>query len=153
MVEEGPLLRFTEQLDPGAAFELWTNLRRWPSFVDGFGHVERVDESWPAAGAKLVWRSRPAGRGIVTERVVESSPGERLVTQVLEERMTGTQSVRFKASEDSGTEVDIELRYELTSGGPLRGVTDFLFIRRAERDSLRRTLRRFAVEAAEEAGM
>jgi hypothetical protein len=35
--------------------------------------------------------------------------------------------------------------------GPLRAVADFIFIRRALRDSLRRTLRRFAVEAAEEA--
>ena len=32
-------------------------------------------------------------------------------------------------------------------------VTDMLFIRRALRDSLERTLRRFAVEAEEEAGL
>ena len=48
------------------AFALWTDLTRWPTFVDGFGHVDRVDEGWPGEGAKLVWRSGPAGRGVVT---------------------------------------------------------------------------------------
>ena len=45
------------------------------------------------------------------------------------------------------------LQYELTSESPLSGVTDLLFIRRALRDALGRTLRRFAVEAQDEAGL
>ena len=57
------------ELEPADAFALWTDLSRWPTFVDGFGHVERVDDSWPQEGAKLVWRSVPTGRGVVTERV------------------------------------------------------------------------------------
>ena len=40
-VVEGPV---------GAAEQLWYDPTRWPSFVDGFGHVVRVDEGWPAAG-------------------------------------------------------------------------------------------------------
>jgi hypothetical protein len=48
-------------LPPGRAFELWTDLSRWPTFIDGFGHVERVDEDWPAAGAKLCGRASRAG--------------------------------------------------------------------------------------------
>jgi uncharacterized membrane protein len=141
----------TVGLPPDQAFALWTDLTRWATFVDGFAHVERVDEAWPGEGAKLVWRSSPAGRGRVTERVVASEPAERLVTQVFEERMHGAQAVRFTAVDDGSTRIDMELDYTLTSGGPLRGVTDVLFIRRALTDALRRTLRRFATEAAEEA--
>ena len=47
----------------------------------------------------------------------------------------------------------LRLDYELSSGGPLRVVADALFIRRALRDSLRRTVHRFAVEAEEEASL
>jgi uncharacterized membrane protein len=141
----------TVPLPPEAAFDLWTDLSRWPTFVDGFAHVERVDDSWPAEAAKLVWRSGPAGRGVVTERVVASEPGERLVTQVFEERMRGAQALRFEPVEAGSTRVDMELDYRLTRGGPLAAVTDALFIRRAVTDAVRRTLRRFATEAAEEA--
>ena len=135
------------------AFGLWTDLTRWPTFIDGFGHVDRVDDGWPAEGAKLVWRSGPAGRGVVTERVVASEPGRRLVTQVFEERMRGAQAVTFALTDEGTTRVDIELDYELTQGGPLKPLTDLLFIRRAQTDALRRTLRRFAAEAAEEAAL
>ena len=141
-------------LDPAAAFRLWTDPRRWPSFVDGFAHVDRLDDTWPAEGAKLRWRSVPAGRGLVTEKVVVSDPDRRFVTQVVEERMTGSQAVRFEPEEDGGgTLVSIELDYALVKGGPLSGITDVLFIRRALTDALRRTLRRFATEAAEDASM
>ena len=143
----------TVNLTPERAFELWTDLSRWPSFIDGFGHVDRVEDGWPAEGVKLVWRSSPAGRGVVTERVVASEPGARFVTQVFEERLSGAQAVLFQPTEDGRTRVDIELDYKLASGGPLSAVTDVLFIRRAQLDALRRTLRRFAVEAAEEASL
>jgi uncharacterized membrane protein len=143
----------TVDLPPERAFALWTDLTRWPTFIDGFGHVDRVDREWPAEGAKLVWRSGPAGRGVVTEKVVASEPGGRFVTQVLEERMRGAQAVTFATTDDGATRVDVELDYQLTQGGPLKGVTDFLFIRRALTDALRRTLRRFATEAAEEASL
>jgi hypothetical protein len=49
--------------------------------------------------------------------------------------------------------VGLELEYELTKSGPLAALTDVLFIRRALTDALRRTLRRFGVEAAEEAAL
>jgi hypothetical protein len=88
----------------------------------------------------------------VTERVVASEPGRRFVTQVLEDRMTGAQAVAFTPDED-GTLVEIELDYQLAGKGPLSVVTDVLFIRRALTDALRRTLRRFATEAEEDASM
>ena len=143
----------TIELAAARAFDLWTDLTRWATFIDGFAHVDRVDDSWPAEGAKLVWRSGPAGRGVVTERVVVAEPGERFVTQVFEERMRGAQAVLFEAVDDGSTRVDIELDYKLTQGGPLRAVTDVIFIRRALTDALRRTLQRFATEAREEASL
>ena len=32
------------------AEELWYERDRWPAFIDGFGHVVRVDAGWPGAG-------------------------------------------------------------------------------------------------------
>jgi hypothetical protein len=144
--------RATVVLEPGAALELWTNTGRWASFVEGFARVLDSSGDWPAQGAKLVWESIPAGRGRVTERVVES--GERVfATEVFDDSLHGTQRARFEPAGEEGTRVEVELEYELTRYGPLRAVADSLFIRRALRDSLRRTLARFAVEAEDEAGL
>jgi hypothetical protein len=138
-------------LDPSAALALWTDPRRWASFVEGFARVREASGDWPAAGSKLVWESIPAGRGRVTERVVEA--GERsFATEVFDDSLHGTQRTTF-GPEGDGSRVVVELEYELTKYGPLRAVADVLFIRRALRDSLRRTLGRFAVEAEDEAGL
>jgi hypothetical protein len=134
-------------LPPRGARELWTNTSRWPTFVDGFGHVLELDDAWPQPGSKIVWQSIPAGRGRVTERVVECSD-DAFVTDVYEERLSGRQSVRFDVGE-----VAMELDYDLAAGGPLSAVTDWLFIRRALEDALRRTLMRFSAEAAEEGNL
>jgi hypothetical protein len=139
-------------LDPPSALRLWTDLRRWPSFVEGFGHPLEVAPEWPSEGAKLVWESTPGGRGRVTERVVESGEG-RFATQVFEKALAGTQTLTALAAPEGGSRVELRLDYELARPGPLRAVADVLFIRRALRDALRRTLRRFAVEAEEEAGL
>ena len=138
------------ELDPQRAWALWTDVRRWPTFVDGFARPRRMDDEWPGEGAKLVWESTPDGRGTVTERVIESEHGRRLATDVLEERCTGVQTVTFEPDEE-GSVVELELDYELSKGGALRGITDVLFIRARQAEALRRTLRRFATEAAEEA--
>jgi hypothetical protein len=140
------------QLDPQRAYDLWVDVARWPTFVDGFARVKRLEDEWPQPGAKLVWESTPDGRGLVTERVLEADAGSRIATQVFEERCTGIQTVTFEPDGD-GALAQIEFEYELSKGGPLRGVTDVLFIRRAQSDALVRTLRRFATEAAEEAAL
>jgi uncharacterized membrane protein len=139
-------------LPPAQAYELWTDVRRWPTFVDGFGHVERVDEEWPVEGAKVVWRSVPGGRGVVTERVARTKPSALHEVNVFEEKLAGTQTVTFTA-EDDGTRVDLELDYNVSVGGPLRPLVDALFIRRAQNDALARTLQRFGIEAAEQSAL
>lgn len=140
-------------LSPQQAFSLWTDTSRWPTFIDGFAAVEQVEGTWPDEGSKLVWRSIPAGRGRVTEKVLTSEPPARLRTRVFEDRLAGTQTVRFEPIEPGRTGVELVLEYELAQSGPLRFLTDLLFIRRAQGDALARTLRRFGIEAAEQAAL
>jgi len=96
-----------------------------------------------------VWESNPTGRGRVTETVV-SHGSDHFSTQVFETALTGVQTLRVVPADD-GSEVELSLEYELARYGPLRGLADALFIRRALRDSLRRTLSRVRIEAEEEA--
>jgi hypothetical protein len=130
---------------------LWTDVSRWPSFVEGFARRLELSPEWPAKGARVVWESNPDGRGRVTETVVESAPAL-FATQVFEDRLMGTQTFLVGPA-NHGSEVALSLDYELTRAGPLGGLADMIFIRRALRDSLRRTLFRFELEAQEEAGL
>jgi Polyketide cyclase / dehydrase and lipid transport len=139
-------------LTPEAALRLWTDLDRWPSFIEGFARTLERSPDWPAGGARIVWESTPAGRGRVTEKAVERQGPDRFVTEVFEERLAGTQTFRVVESE-GGSRAELSLEYALAKYGPLSAVADAIFIRRAIRDSLRRTLFRFAVEAEDEAGL
>ena len=140
-------------LEPDRAWALWTDLSRWPTFVEGFGHVLEQRGEWPDQGSRVVWMSTPGGRGRVTEKVTASQPGASFATQVFEEALAGTQLLSFEPAEEGRTRVELRLDYELVSGGPLRVVADVLFIRRALNQALNRTLARFATEAAEEAAL
>jgi hypothetical protein len=130
---------------PAVARRLWVDTNRWPTFIDGFGHVLEIDEEWPAPGTRVVWQSGPAGRGRVTERMLEHDD-EHVVTEVFEDQLHGRQTVTFEPGR-----VLMELDYELAKHGPLSRITDVLFIRRALAMALDRTLRRFSTEAADEA--
>jgi hypothetical protein len=139
-------------LTPEAALRLWTDVSRWPSFVEGFARVLEQDPDWPAEGSRVIWESVPAGRGRVTEKVAEPPGADRFATLVFEDRMAGRQVVRA-AEAAEGARVELSVEYTLTRYGPLGAVADVIFIRRALRDSLRRTMERFRVEAEEEAGL
>jgi Polyketide cyclase / dehydrase and lipid transport len=138
-------------LTPPEVLRLWADVERWPSFVEGFARRLELSPEWPAPGARVVWESTPDGRGRVTEAVTESTP-DRFATQVFEAALAGTQTLRVLPASE-GSEVELSLEYELAKYGPLGGVADALFIRRALRDMLRRTLFRFGVEADEEASL
>ena len=184
--------RTTLPLAPTDVLRLWTDVERWPSFVEGFARRLELTEAWPEPGGRVVWESAPSGRGRVTETVVERG-ADRFSTRVYEEALTGVQTLRVLAAEDGaardasngggdgvgsnggadgegsnggaefealndgsegeGSEVELSLEYELARYGPLRGLADALFIRRALRDSLKRTLFRFSVEAEDQAGL
>jgi hypothetical protein len=133
---------------PGRAAEaeaLWYDPHRWASWIDGFGHVAKLEGDWPQVGARVVWDSPPGGRGRVVERVVayEIRTGQTL--EVEDEKLRGRQRVEFKPGPEE-TEITLSLEYELKERSALTPLVDVLFIRRALRDSLRRTLTRFGYE-------
>jgi hypothetical protein len=133
---------------PGLASDaeaLWYDPQRWPAWVDGFGHLAKLEGDWPAPGARAVWDSKPGGRGRVVERVTayEARTGQTL--EVEDEKLRGTQRVVFEPGSE-GVEVALELTYELKQRNLFTPITDVLFIRRALRDSLRRSLLRFVRE-------
>jgi hypothetical protein len=136
-------------LTPAEALALWSDVDRWPSFVEGFARRLELTAEWPEPGGRVAWESTPDGRGRVTERVTENEP-DRFSTQVFEKALTGTQTLRALPAPD-GSEVELSLEYTLTRYGPLGGLADALFIRRALRDALKRTLYRFGIEAEEAA--
>lgn len=132
---------------PGPVAEaeaLWYDLRRWPAWIDGFGAVHRRDDDWPRRGT-LVWDSKPAGRGRVVEHVVAYEPRVGQVAEIEDEKITGRQEVAFTPAGDA-THVELALEYRLKRTGIVMPLVDLLFIRRAQRDALRRTLTRFARE-------
>lgn len=133
---------------PGRAAEaeaLWYDPHRWQAWIDGFGHVVSLSDSWPARGAELVWDSPPGGRGRVVERVVayEMRTGQTL--EVEDATMTGRQTVKFDPGPEA-VEVTLSLEYRIKDHTPLTPVVDLLFVRRAMTDALRRTVTRFANE-------
>jgi hypothetical protein len=133
---------------PGLASEaeaLWYDPQRWPAWVDGFGHLHKLEGEWPALGARAVWDSRPGGRGRVVERVTayEARSGQTLAFE--DEKTRGTQTVSFEPGPD-GASVALELEYEIKDANLFTPLTDALFIRRAMRESLQRTVNRFARE-------
>jgi hypothetical protein len=136
-------------LTPAEALALWSDVDRWPSFVEGFARRLELSEGWPEPGTRVVWESTPDGRGRVTERVTENEL-DRFSTQVFEKALTGQQALRALPAPD-GSEVELSLEYTLTKYGPLGAVADALFIHRALRDALKRTLYRFGIEAEEAA--
>jgi hypothetical protein len=81
----------------------------------------------------------------VVERVsaYEARVGQTL--EVEDEQLRGSQRVAFSPKSDA-VEVALELEYELKERNALTPLTDALFIRRALRDSLKRSLARFARE-------
>ena len=129
-----------------AAETLWYDLHRWPAFVDGFGHLERVEGDWPREGARVRWASTPDGRGLVEERVAhyEVRSGQRL--DVEDPRIRGTQIVKFTPKPDGVSELAIELESRVKNLNPVAAALSGFFIRRAMTDMLRRTLGRFKRE-------
>jgi Polyketide cyclase / dehydrase and lipid transport len=127
------------------AEELWYDPHRWAAWIDGFGHVAKLEGEWPQEGARLLWDSRPNGRGRVDERVVGYEPRAGQALAVEDQRLTGTQRIGFEPQGDE-VRVNLTLEYRLKNRSPASAVLDLLFIRRAIRDSLQRTLNRFGHE-------
>jgi len=138
------ITRSTELPGPiSAAEDLWYDLRRRPSFVEGFGHVVKVDGDWPQAGARVLWDAPPDGRGRVVETVdaFEARAGQ--TVHVEDAQLRGTQTITFMAAGDDGVRVTVGVRWELKEGNL---VYDWLLVRRTVGESLRRTLVKYRIE-------
>jgi hypothetical protein len=129
------------------AERVWYDTGRWPRFIDGREAVDDVTPNWPGVGAAVTWRSGPAGRGRVVERVVvyELLDGQEL--EIEDDSIKGRQRVAF-IPDDEGVTVELSLSYELKRRSPLMRLVDLLFIRRAMTTSLSSTLHRFGAELA-----
>jgi Polyketide cyclase / dehydrase and lipid transport len=132
---------------PGLASEaeaLWYDARRWPAWVDGFGHVVDLSGAWPADGRRL-WDARPGGRGRVLERVTAFEPRGGQTLAVEDARLRGTQRVVFAPGPERVT-ITLELEYELKERHALSWAVDLLAVRPELAGGLRRTLAAFARE-------
>ena len=150
------MARVAESVVVGApladTWALYFDARRWPSWVDGFGGVEAAD-GYPEVGGSLRWHSVPAGRGTVTERVLEHDPRRRHRIAFDDPESEGELTTSFAIEPGTGgataTRVTQELEYRLRRRGPFVWLTDRLFIRAQLRASMQRSLARFAAEAGE----
>jgi uncharacterized protein YndB with AHSA1/START domain len=124
----------------------------WPSWVDGFGEVESSN-GYPETGGSLRWRSVPAGRGGVEERVLEHEPRRLHRIAFSDELSEGELVTLFEIETDPtgepGTLVSQEMDYRLRRRGPLGSLTDFLFVRPQIARSLARSLERLRSEVEE----
>ena len=132
---------------------LWYDLPRRAGWVDGFAAPVSFDSFWPAAGGRLVWDSKPGGRGRVVERVTDYLPGAGQDLEVEDERLEGTQAVRFTFADGGGVAVDLLLDYRLKERSLVTPLRDLLYVRRIVRAGLVATLRRFAAERATDADL
>jgi hypothetical protein len=124
---------------------LWYDTAHWPRWVVGLERVESVGGPWPDVGGRVRWRSGPAGRGQVSERVVSYAPLSGQSVEVEDDSIHATQTVSF-APDAAKVELTLSLAYELKRRSPLMRLVDLVFIRRAMTRSLEQTLSRFGFE-------
>lgn len=141
----------TESVSVAASLaEVWDyyfESRGWPAWVDGFGQVE-ASAGYPDAGGSLRWRSIPAGRGEVTEHVLEHEPRRLHRIAFRDPASAGELRTTF-AIQGTGTLLTQELEYRLRQRGPFSRLTDLFFIRSQMRASIRRSLARLKLEVQE----
>ncbi len=125
---------------------LWEDTARWVAWVEGLESIESVDGAWPAVGSSVHWRSGPAGRGRVTERVVAHEPLGGMTVEVSDDTLDGRQTIRFVPADEAVVNVEFELEYRIKRRSPFTWIVDPLFVRPAMRTSLRTTLDRFGAE-------
>jgi hypothetical protein len=144
--------RITESLLVDASlkevWDLYFDPVRWRAWVDGFAAVERSD-GYPKVDGTLIWRSNPAGRGTVTERVVEHTPRTRHRIEWSDPESSGELLSEFAVEGDS-VRTTLTLDYRLARGGPFAVLTERFFVRGQVRRSVQRSLLRLKHEAEAE---
>jgi uncharacterized protein YndB with AHSA1/START domain len=121
----------------------------WPVWADGFGAIVSA-EGYPAAGGRLRWSSTSAGRGEVSEEVLEHRPRGLHRIAFTDPQTEGELTTSFVIEGDR-VRVTQRLDYRLRGGGLLSPLTDTLFIRSQQRRSLQRSLDALKREVEERA--
>ena len=133
--------------------EVWDTYldpRGWASWVDGFAQATSVGDDWPEAGSVLRWRSIPAGRGEVEERVTAHEERRRHAFDFRDPAMTGSVETTF-AIDGPGTRVEQKMEYQLLDRGPISRIAALFFVKGQVRSSVQRSLGALAHEAQERA--
>src|SRR5919106_4953218 len=100
--------------------EVWDHYfdaRGWGAWVDGFQAAVEAD-GYPDIGGTLRWRSIPAGRGEVTERVLEHEHRRRHLIEFSDPEMEVRLETCFEIAGE-GTRVMQILTYRLLARGPI----------------------------------
>jgi uncharacterized protein YndB with AHSA1/START domain len=119
-------------------WDLYFDPSRWPSWVDGFAELDSAS-GYPEVGGTLRWRTNPAGRGEVTERVLEHEPRTRHLISFSDPESEGELETVFEIEGD-GVAVTQRMSYKVLHPGPLGPLTDIFFVRRQVAASLARSL-------------
>ena len=121
--------------------------RTWPSWVDSFRSVISL-EGYPQAGGTLVWKSVSAGRGEVTENVLEHEPRRLHRISFSDPSLEGEMAVSF-AIEGEGTKIRAVFEYRVVDSSLFARAASVIFVKPQIRGTLRRSLDAFANEVGE----
>jgi uncharacterized protein YndB with AHSA1/START domain len=123
--------------------------RSWPDWVDSFGSVIEIG-GYPDAGGTLRWKSVPAGRGEVVEKVLEHEPRRKHRIKFTDPSMEGEMTVTFKI-EGEGTKIVASMDYRLLDKSIFARLGALLFLKAQLRGTLRRSLDALVPDAASRA--
>jgi uncharacterized protein YndB with AHSA1/START domain len=121
-----------------AVWDLYFDAGSWPEWVDQFAAVVSSD-GYPETGGTLVWRSGRAGRGEVTERVLEHAPRRLHRIAFSDPEAEGGLTTALEPG-GAGTLLRQEMTYELRDRGFFARAADLFFVRSQMRASLARSL-------------
>jgi Polyketide cyclase / dehydrase and lipid transport len=136
-------------LVPASLADVWDHYfepRSWPDWVDSFGSVIEID-GYPEAGGTLRWKSVPAGRGEVVEKVLEHEYRRRHRIEFSDPSMEGEMTVTFSI-EGEGTKIVTSMDYRLLDKSVFARLGALLFLKAQLRGTLRRSLDAFAPDVA-----
>ena len=127
-------------------WDLYFDPRAWGAWVDSFGSVIEID-GYPEAGGTLRWKSVPAGRGEVTEKVLEHEHRRKHHIEFADPSLEGEMTVAF-SMEGEGTKIVATMDYRLLDKSVFARLGALLFLKAQLRGTLRRSLDALVPEAA-----
>ena len=130
-------------------WDAYFDSRLWGAWVDGFQAQAERSPGYPGEiGSTLVWRSIPAGRGTVRERVLAHEERRLHRVAFADPAMEGELETRFEI-DGSGTRVAQDMSYRLLDRGPIARIGAVFFVKGQVRSSMERSLGAFRHEAEE----